>query len=119
MGSDNATGLFEHGFFESDIQRVIELLREIIEEDKPEPVNKMYMIYKTLEEYEAPKEDVVRKELRDYFLEKIHKGDLKDRKITFQDSEDFEYFSKLTSNIGIDANDLLEDIVVKAFGALG
>ena len=77
------------------------------------------MIYKTLEEYDVPKEDVARKELRDYLLVKIHKGDLKDGKITFNDGDDFEYFSKLASSIGIDANELLEDIVVKAFGVQG
>lgn len=117
MGSDNATGLFEHGFFESDIQRAFELLREIIDEGKSKSVDKLYMIYKLLEDYDTPKEDVVRKELRDYLLEKIHNGDLKDKKITFKDSEDFEYFSKLTGTIGINANELLEDIVMKAFGA--
>lgn len=32
LSEGNATGLFEHGFFESDIQRAIRLLKEIIEQ---------------------------------------------------------------------------------------
>lgn len=31
LSEGNATGLFEHGFFESDIQRAFRLLKEIIE----------------------------------------------------------------------------------------
>lgn len=115
LNDGRARGLFEHGFFESDIHKAIEKLREIVDEGKTKYVNKFYTIYKQIEDYKPALEDVVRKELRDYLLEKIHKGDLKGLSITFRDEDDFEYFSKLTSKIGIDANPLLEYIIMTAF----
>ena len=115
LNEDRAAGLFEPGFFKSDIQKALELLKEIINDGKAEPVNKMYKIYSMLENYEVDPKDVARKELRDYLLEKIHNGELAERKIAFKNADDFEYFSKLTCSLGIDANALLEDIVTKAF----
>lgn len=111
LSPNNATGLFEHGFFESDIQEAFEKLRAIIDEDKTEQVNKFYTIYKQIEDYKPAQEDVVRKELRDYLLEKIHNGNLKGLSITFRDKEDLEYFTKLASNIGVDSTGLLENIL--------
>lgn len=115
LNDDRAAGLFEPGFFKSDIQKALELLKEIIDEGKVEPVNKMYKIYSMLENYKVDPEDVARKEMRDYLLDKIHNGELAERKISFKNVDDFDYFSKLTSSIGIDADALLEDIVTKTF----
>ena len=111
LSPNNAAGLFEHGFFESDIHNTIEKLREIVDDGKTKQVNKFYTIYKQIEDYKPAQEDVVRKELKDYLLEKIHNGDLKGLSITFRDKEDLEYFSKLANTIGIDANGLLENIL--------
>ncbi len=115
LSPNNATGLFKHGFFESDIKKAMEELRGIVDEERQKADNKMYQIYSKLLNYEASFDDVSRKELKDYLLDKIHKGDLLKGMITFRDSEDFEYFSKLTNSIGIDATALLEEIVLKAF----
>lgn len=115
LSPGNATGLFERGFFETDIQRAFEKLKAIVNEGKPEPVNKLFKLYTVLQNYQAPQGEVVRKDLRDYLLEKIYHGELQGNKVTFRDDEDFAYFRKLTETIGIDVNNVLEDIVFNAF----
>ena len=119
LNQGRASGLFKHGFFESDIHRAFELLNEIVNEGKPRQKNKMYKIYSLMEKIEIPEEDVARKELRDYLLEKIRNGELDKGRITFKDDEDFDYFFKLTSGLNIDADGLLEEIVFSAFNQEG
>lgn len=119
LSDGNANGLFEPGFFETDLQKAFRLLREIVEDEKPKPVNKMFRIYTVLQNYKTSKEEVQKKELRDYLLEKIHGGYLEKGKITFKDKEDYEYFYKLTSVLELDANALLEDIVFGTFETEG
>ena len=115
LNEGRATGLFEYGFFESDIKKAFMMLKEIIDEGSSQSVNKMYRIYSTLQNYKPAIEDVVKKELRDYLIEKMHKGSLKDGRITFENEDDFEYFSKLTSSFGVDSGELLEVIVENVF----
>lgn len=115
LNDGRATGLFKHGFFESDVQKSLSLLKGIVDEGTTPSENKFFKIYNILEKYQIDEKDLVRKELRDYLIEKIHNGELANRKITFRDVEDYEYFSKLVSSIGIDPNGLLEEIVLSAF----
>lgn len=119
LNQGRASGLFKYGFFESDIHRACELLNEIVNEGKPHPVNKMYKIYSLMETAKIPEEDVARKDLRDYLLEKIHHGELSQGRITFKDEDDFDYFSKLTSKLNVDASGLLEEIVFSVFNQEG
>lgn len=115
LNDGRASGLFEPGFFESDIQRCFSMLKEIVGMESNHQRNKLYQLYKKLQNFLPSPEDVVKKELRDYLIGKIHNGDLSKGKISFRDSEDFEYFSKLTSSVGVDADALLEEIVMKVF----
>lgn len=115
LNEGRATGLFEHGFFESDIERAFMMLKDIVDEGRSQSVNKMYRIFNILQNYTPALEDVTKKELRDYLIEKIHKGSLKDGRIIFEDEYDFEYFSKLTESIGVNAGELLEVLVESVF----
>lgn len=115
LNDGRASGLFEHGFFESDIEKAFRLLQEIVNEGQPQTGNVLYMIYCRLENFKPSQEDVVRKELRDYLLEKIHKGNLQKGKITFDDEEDLEYFTRLSEKVGFKADDLLKNIVCTIF----
>lgn len=115
LNNGNASGLFEPGFFESDIKRALSLLKEKVNEGKVKPMNKLNTLYKILEDFKVPKEDLLRKELKDYLIEKINKGELANRKITFRNAEDYEYFSKLVSNFGVDPDGVLEEIVMSIF----
>lgn len=115
LSPGNATGLFKQSFFETDIKRAFELLGEIVNEGKPKSENKLYKIFPLLQNYQAKPNDIIRKELKDYLIEKIHNGELSKGKITFKDDEDYRYFSKLTSSIGVNADGLLEEIVMWSF----
>lgn len=115
LSDGNANGLFEPGFFESDVKKAFRILKGIVEDEKAKPVNKMYRIYSALQNYKVPQNEVAKKELRDYLLEKIHGGNLADGKITFKDNEDYVYFSKLTAGLGLNADVLLEEIVFNTF----
>lgn len=115
LNPGNATGLFEHYFSESNIQRSIKMLNTIVNEGELKPVNELSNLYFFLLNYVVPEGVVMRKELKDYLLEKMFNGELKGNKISFRDEEDFAYFSKLTSDVGIDGNDALEDIILNAF----
>lgn len=114
MGSDNATSLFEHGFFESDVQRALRLLKDIVNE-APQPANKLHNLYTKLQNYKASQSEVVKKELKDYLLEKIHNGELKGGEIIFKNDEDLEYFKQLANNLGFDVDAILEDIIMQSF----
>ena len=91
------------------------MLKDIVVEGRSQSVNKMYRIFNILQNYTPALEDVTKKELRDYLIEKIHKGSLKDGRINFEDECDFEYFSKLTESIGVNAGEQLEVLVESVF----
>lgn len=115
LNDNRATGLFEHGFFMSDVQKSLDLLAEITHSKDPKIVNKLYSLNRILQDFKVSQSDILRKELRDYLLEKIHNGNVSDGRITFKDTDDFNYFSKLIKSIGLPDSYILEEIVMKSF----
>ena len=114
LNENRATCLFENGFFESDINRSLSLLQEIINDDVPSD-EELKRIFDLVQNVTVLETDVTKKELKDYLLDKQMNGQICAGKISFTDKEDLEYFDKLTRAIGLDSNDCLEKIVMRAF----
>ena len=86
-----------------------------IREGQPRKDDELLKLCNYLLSYEVDKGDIVRKELRDYLIDKIQNGNLANKKLTFKDEEELEYFSKLTNSFPIEANEVLEEIIMKGF----
>lgn len=98
INDGRATGLFEHGFFESDIQTAFYRLKDIIKQDV------INAIMQRLNTITVPQNPLLIKEFKDFLIANF---DPQSKAIHFQDDADKEYFERLAQELGYDAEDLL------------
>lgn len=61
-----------------------------------------------VEMIDANQKKVEKKAFKDYLFDKQLKGQFHDDIISFEDSEDYAYFEKITSNLGLIISDLFD-----------
>lgn len=109
LNQGRASGLFEPGFFESDLRRSLQILKQAIME-ATEQEKHLKALYQKLEKYNINPEKVKDKTLQDFLISKKEEVKKNGGIITLDDDE-IALLEGLTEGRSVDWYDFLEKIL--------
>lgn len=64
-------------------------------------------LFDRIQKVSVPLKEVQRKTMEDFIREKIEKGEIKDKRIRFQDEDEYAFFMSLSKGLEMDLKDIL------------